>query len=408
MSVKVTTTSQTSSTPAAADYPVAPSPYGAQPMGYTPPAPANVDMYGRALGYDDQGDLGVVPQLAITDPGEWSRRNGLVYDASIARFDDPNAVRLRSSKRGAPTFESLLRKFQAEQGAPAEVVAPGISFFGPSYNRRWMYGLCNCCGMGMSDQDIIRMAYVPKVLNHSDITRANCWIPVDHVFPVDCTSPNATPPIGMAMVHYFRIQTIMGEPFGLYAVMKITPYQVGVGEDTQYHGALYEVPEGWCTPVKYAVMAVYTAYTDSNVTVAQDDGTAFAMDLAELQSSANRELNMAKQRLFRDYPTLSGTVFATRYVEAPPEVLAGPTQFLAQGSAFSRPRVRAPAVIGSGVDEPLLSSMQYPHLYPNGISSELASVLLPIDLVQQPVWAMENSTVVHAVTMERGDSPVYL
>lgn len=417
MSVKVTTTSSTSSGPAAADYGAAPSPYSAQPMGYTPPAQGpDVDIYGRTLGRDDQGDLGVLPQLAIVDPGEYARRNQLVYDASTGRWDDPANVRLRARQRGAPQFEQLLRKFQAEQGAPAEVVAPGISFFGPWYNRRWMYGACGgCCGLGMSDQDIIRMAYVPKILNHADITRANCWIPVDHVFPVDCTSPNATPPIGMAIVHYFRVQTIMGQPFMLYGVMKITPYQVGVGEDTQYHGALYEVPEGWCTPVKYAIMAVYTAYTNSNVSVAQDDGTAFAMDLAELQSSANPELQRAKQRLFRDYPTISGTVFSTRYVETPTEVLQGPNQYLAQSNAFSRPRVRSQAIIQSTIDQPLLSAdhtestLDYPTLYPRGISSELATVLRPIEMVMQPTWSMENSrSVLQPVVMERGDNPVYL
>jgi hypothetical protein len=257
-------------------------------------------------------------QYGMVSPQATAEANGLVFDVETQSY--VMATKLQGQGRGAPSACRLLSQFQAEQGAPVEVAVSRLQMCPRAYQRSNIFGF-KCCGIGgLSDRELFVSVYVPKLLNDVDLTRAMAWERVPHVWPVDCIPPfgNRSTPMGICTVHYFRVQTILGEPFFLYAVKKVTPFGEGVGENREYHGGFYEVPAAWCFNLSYAVLYVYG--TDGSVEFGRDDGTSFNMTLTDFNGSSNKFIMGAKANFLRDYPTVTSRSFAFRPVKPPAEI----------------------------------------------------------------------------------------
>lgn len=283
------------------------------------------------------------PQLVLIDPRQNAQRNGLVYDRTAQEWVTPEVLTLRNGRAGAPSEAQLLNNFVAHTGgAPVELAAPRIPFFGPLWNA-----LCLSTVFGRSTSSLVLNAYVPKLIPADVLNSA--WILLQRPFPVDVRSPNYTAPIGSAVVEYYRAQAILGQPAVLYGLRKTTPFGVGVGGSQEYHGGIYEVPAAWCEPKRYAVVSV--SQMDATVSLLRDTGELSSVPLADLLGSPSADVQDAVARVRRDYPYVSGDLFAGRYAAVPDEVYTGdrvPRRVLqwaaAPGSAQADDAQAVPAV----------------------------------------------------------------
>jgi hypothetical protein len=261
------------------------------------------------------GTLEPPPQLELVDPSERARRAGFVYDRTAQEWVAPDVLTLRNARASAPSEQQLLSNFVAHTGgAPAELTVPHMPFFGPLWNA-----LCLGTVFGLSTTELVINAYVPKLIPPEVLNSA--WILLQRPFPVDVRSPNNTPAIGSAVVEYYRAHTILGQSAVLYGLRKATPFGVGVGGSQEYHGGIYEVPAAWTERKRYAIVSVSTM--DATVGLLRDTGELSSVPLADVLGSPSSDVQDAVARVRRDYPYVSGDLFAGRYAPVPDEVYTG-------------------------------------------------------------------------------------